>query len=143
MNGTLFSTRHEIKAQAMGYFAGLFKKAESTTFSLEGIPFKSLCSDQSIALSCPFAETDIYEALISYGSTKAPGPDGLNFLFYKRAWRIMKPDIIAVSFFQNSLILESSQRASIHRSWYWFQRQQELAHYQISGPKVSLMGFTS
>lgn len=44
----------------------------------------------------PFFVTEIHDGLLSCGSTKAPGADGFNILFYKRAWRIMQDDIVAL-----------------------------------------------
>lgn len=85
-----------VKSLARNYFAGLFKKMDLVPFSLERIPFQSLSQEQVNFLARPFSEIEIYDGLMSCGSSKSPRLDGLNFLFYKKAWSFMKMDILSI-----------------------------------------------
>ena len=47
-------------------------------------------------LSKDFTTDEIKEAIFQMGPTKAPGPDGINALFYKKLWHIMGGDVVNV-----------------------------------------------
>lgn len=42
----------------------------------------------------PFSVMEIVEGLRNCGNSKSPLPDGFNFFFYKRAWPMIKDDIL-------------------------------------------------
>ncbi|XP_075640339.1 uncharacterized protein LOC142612100 [Castanea sativa] len=46
-------------------------------------------------LSSDYSAEEIKAALFQMGPTKAPGPDGMNALFYKKYWHIVGDDVIA------------------------------------------------
>ncbi|XP_050238155.1 uncharacterized protein LOC126687642 [Mercurialis annua] len=59
------------------------------------IPFivvKGDCSTTSPVWE--FIENEVLFAISSLNERKAPGPDGFNFFFYRRAWSFMKADIL-------------------------------------------------
>lgn len=58
--------------------------------------FQTLTQVQNSILIAPFLDEEILAGIISCVSTKAPEPDGLNFLFYKNAWGFTKNDFISV-----------------------------------------------
>ncbi|KAK1694816.1 hypothetical protein QYE76_011513 [Lolium multiflorum] len=45
------------------------------------------------SLVAPFTAEDVKKAAFSIGDLKAPGPDGLHAIFYKRFWNICGPEI--------------------------------------------------
>jgi hypothetical protein len=44
-------------------------------------------------LLAPFSAEDVKKAAFSIGDYKAPGPDGLHAIFYKKFWSICGEDI--------------------------------------------------
>jgi hypothetical protein len=44
-------------------------------------------------LIAPFTTEDVKKAVFSIGDLKAPGPDGLHALFYKKFWHLVGLDI--------------------------------------------------
>jgi hypothetical protein len=47
------------------------------------------------SLDVCFSEEEIWVVVRDIPTEKAPGPDGFNGLFYKKAWPIIKDDIVA------------------------------------------------
>jgi hypothetical protein len=48
-------------------------------------------------LESPFSEEEVWKAILSLPSNKAPGPDGFTGKFYKSCWQIIKGDILAAT----------------------------------------------
>lgn len=46
------------------------------------------------ALLAPYTAEEVKNALFSIGDLKAPGPDGLHAIFYKKFWPILGEDLI-------------------------------------------------
>ena len=46
------------------------------------------------ALLAPYTAEDVHKALFDIGELKAPGPDGLHAIFYKRFWPMLEEDLI-------------------------------------------------
>ncbi|XP_058185619.1 uncharacterized protein LOC131302843 [Rhododendron vialii] len=82
-----------IKEAAMKYFNSIFKKGDDIRPTLGGVFNKRLHGDLSIEMETHFEEVEILLALKSCSSFKAPGPDGFNFSFFKKAWPFMKKDV--------------------------------------------------
>lgn len=59
-----------------------------------------ITDEMNEALIKPFSQEEIWEALQSIGDLKAPGPDGIPSIFYKRFWSIVgeqvKKEVLAV-----------------------------------------------
>ena len=47
-------------------------------------------------LSSDFIAEEIKAALFQMGPTKAPGPDGMNVLFYQKFWHVMGDNVVIV-----------------------------------------------
>ena len=62
--------------------------------------------DMRDLLSSEYSPEEIKAALFQMGPTKAPGPDGMNALFYQKFWHIVGDDVInAVLDFLNNGIM--------------------------------------
>ena len=46
------------------------------------------------ALLAPYSEEEVKRALFSIGDLKAPGPDGLHAIFYKKFWHLLGQDLV-------------------------------------------------
>ena len=42
----------------------------------------------------PYTDEDVQKALFDIGDLKAPGPDGLHAIFYKRCWSMLWGDLV-------------------------------------------------
>ena len=49
----------------------------------------SVTADMNADLQCPCCVEEINEALATMGDLKAPGPDGMPAVFYKRFWALV------------------------------------------------------
>ena len=65
-----------------------------------------ITEEENIFLCSIPSEEEIFEALNSLGSTKAPGPDGFTALFYKKYWSIIKAEVLLYiwNFFNNNFL---------------------------------------
>ena len=45
-------------------------------------------------LNKPYTREEVKKALFNIGDLKAPGPDGLHAVFYKRFWHIIGEDLV-------------------------------------------------
>jgi hypothetical protein len=49
--------------------------------------------DMNISLLAPYTTEEVKKALFNIGDLKAPGPDGLHAIFYKRFWDMLGDDL--------------------------------------------------
>jgi hypothetical protein len=61
-------------------------------------------------LLAPFMVEDVKKAVFSIGDLKAPRPDGLHAIFYKKFWGVCGPDITGV-------ILQARNTVVIPEGW--------------------------
>ncbi|XP_050217654.1 uncharacterized protein LOC126668506 [Mercurialis annua] len=94
VDGNLYDSPIDIKQQVTLFFKKLYKRNLTVPFSLDSLEVKKISAAQSMALTDSFSEEEILSTLMNCEDNKAPGPDGFNFFFYKRAWHIMKYDFL-------------------------------------------------
>nr|XP_029146216.1 uncharacterized protein LOC114924798 [Arachis hypogaea] len=75
--------------------------------ALRNIPGR-VTEDMNRELISEVTEDEVRKAVFSMGSLKAPGPDGLNGMFYQKHWEIIKKEVCAVvkEFFRNGFLPE-------------------------------------
>ncbi|XP_050212856.1 uncharacterized protein LOC126664492 [Mercurialis annua] len=89
-----FSFPEDIRFNIQTYYKHLFRQHLLINFSMVEQPIKALSHIQAAELVKDFSESEIFAALSDCDDNKAPGPDGFNFFFYKRAWPILKQDFL-------------------------------------------------
>jgi hypothetical protein len=83
-----------LKPHILQYFSNLFT-SEVQAIDPELLEKIIPKVDQAMndSLLAPFSHIDIKKAVFSIGDLKAPGPDGLHAIFYKRFWELFGDDI--------------------------------------------------
>ena len=97
----------EIAGVATRYFENIFKAGDCDRLEecLVAVHPK-VSPDMRDLLSSEYNPEEIKAALFQMGPTKAPGPDGMNALFYQKFWHIVGDDVInAVLDFLNNGIM--------------------------------------
>ncbi|XP_050233112.1 uncharacterized protein LOC126681609 [Mercurialis annua] len=95
LDGVCYNSAPAIKKQIYSYYKQLFSSSAEISYSLASLPVRQLLDYQAAALTIPFTEEEIHATLLGYDDNKASGPDGFNYFFYKKAWKIMKGDSIS------------------------------------------------
>jgi len=70
----------------------------------------SVTQDMKDGLMVPFSPEEVKKALFQIGDFKAPGPDGMHAVFYKRFWDVLGDDLVKE-------VLEAVNLAKIPEGW--------------------------
>ena len=86
----------DVAGVAVQYFNHLFSRGPCSRIEecIEAIPHKVTSEMQQI-LTDEFNEDEIKATLFQMGPTKAPGPDGMNALFYQKFWHIVSDTVVS------------------------------------------------
>lgn len=85
-----------MKDVVTNYFLNLFTSHAGTrTEELLGHTDPRVTPQMNALLGEAFTEKEVVDALQSIGDLKAPGPDGMPSIFYKKCWDIVGENVIA------------------------------------------------
>jgi hypothetical protein len=89
------SSRGDIGEKFISHFSNLFTSS-NPLIEQEMLDLFSpiITNEENTTLNTPPTEKEIFEALSSLGSNKAPGPDGFTTLFFKKYWNLVKKDVL-------------------------------------------------
>ena len=71
---------------------------------------KKVSVEMNRGLTAPFTPDEVRKVLFSIGDLKAPGPDGLHAVFYKRFWDMLGGDLVQE-------VLQAINTATIPEGW--------------------------
>jgi hypothetical protein len=95
--GNIIEGDENLLKHATSYYADLFGPGEEHNIHIDVSLWDELekvSDDDNTALTRPFNEIEIKEALFSMEKNKAAGPDKIPIEFYQSCWDIVKGDII-------------------------------------------------
>jgi hypothetical protein len=85
-----------LKPIVFDYFSNLFtSKVQAVDPALLEKILPRVTEEMNIKLRAPFTAEEVKKAAFSIGDFKAPGPDGIHAVFYKRFWDVFGGDITA------------------------------------------------
>ena len=94
-SGEWIFDEEKIKQEAVSFFRVLFSLENSYRYSLStSTRFPTISENDIINLGQPVQLEEIEQVVRSMGSLKAPGPDGLNVLFFKTQWSHVKDSVL-------------------------------------------------
>lgn len=105
---TIFSLKHEesiikgdasLLRHATEYYKNLFGRENGNAFNMNPnlwVGVTQVNNEDNWALTKPFEEEEIKEALLQMEKNKAAGPDKIPIEFYQHCWEIIKEDIVAM-----------------------------------------------
>ena len=108
--------QEDIARVAISYFGNLFSAGVCDRIEerLQAIPCK-VTEEMRQSLSREVSVDEIREALFQMGPTKAPGPDGMNALFYQKIWHIVGDNVVyaVLDFLQSSVMVSEINHTNI------------------------------
>lgn len=93
--GVVYDDPVQIKQAAVKYFQNRFKNQVWSRPVLGGNFSRKILNSSKQELELSFTSEEILQALKECNSFKALGPDGFNFAFVKKAWEIIKIDVLS------------------------------------------------
>ncbi|XP_050211912.1 uncharacterized protein LOC126662068 [Mercurialis annua] len=89
-----YSKPEDVKHHVHLFYKNLYSRHSSSPYSLDSLDIRQLSDVQAADLCNSFSEEEIFSTLSGCDENKAPGPNGFNYFFYKRAWPILKQDLM-------------------------------------------------
>ncbi|XP_074314785.1 uncharacterized protein LOC141650659 [Silene latifolia] len=95
-DGTVHVGEEAVSRVANNYFEDFFKSSNPSNFNDVLLGLEDHVSDaMNLELRRDYGEDEIIEALHQMHPLKAPGPDGMNGLFYQTYWDIVGSEVVA------------------------------------------------
>ncbi|GMI95938.1 hypothetical protein HRI_003263100 [Hibiscus trionum] len=94
INGENTTDPAKIKCHVRDFFKEAFGEKHSLPVEDLNLNFARLSDMQNSLLEKEFSEEEVWEAINSADSNKAPGPDGLNMGFFKKFWANLKESVM-------------------------------------------------
>ena len=110
------SSRAEIGGNFIAHFTNLFTSSNPLIENEMLNLFSPIITKKENVLLCtPLAKEEIFEALASLGTTKAPGLDRFTALFFKKYWPMVRKDVLICieQFFKNHNLLRNQNHSFI------------------------------
>ncbi|XP_073260583.1 uncharacterized protein [Populus alba] len=95
-NEKILSSPNEIKEGAKAYFSNIYSESLTTRPTMGSADFMKLSENQAAWLEREVTIEEVHLAIFSSEGSKAPGPDGFNFNFYKKFWELMQHDLFTM-----------------------------------------------
>ncbi|KAB1207150.1 hypothetical protein CJ030_MR7G011471 [Morella rubra] len=93
--GTWISSREEVGSYITDYYSKMYQSFQPVVpHDLEGLVTLVVTTLENEALCAIPSANQIHSTLLSLGSFKAPGPDGMTAIFYKKFWHIVGRDVV-------------------------------------------------
>jgi hypothetical protein len=83
-----------IRQAIFSHFASHFKAFNMERPENDTLHFRQLSQTESGSLIKPFSEAEVKAAVWDCDSYKSPGPDDINFDFYKEFWEDLRGDVM-------------------------------------------------
>jgi hypothetical protein len=94
VDGAIIEGVHPIRQAVFSHFESHFKARRVDRPGVENLAFRQLNQVECGSLTRPFLEAEVKEAVWDCDSFKSPGPDGVNFGFFKDFWVELKGDVM-------------------------------------------------
>jgi hypothetical protein len=94
VDGVTLEGVSSIRQAVFTHFASHFKASYVERPGVGNLLFRTLSVGDRSSLTKPFSEAEVRAAIWDCDSFKSPGPDGINFGFYKDFWEELKGDVM-------------------------------------------------
>lgn len=103
--------REAMRALCHRYFATLFQsEVDAPDPGVLGDVHRKVTEDMNRELLLPFSYEEVKKALFSIGDFKAPGPDGMHAVSYKKFWDMFGDDLVKE-------VLDAVNKAEVPEGW--------------------------
>ncbi|XP_060170738.1 uncharacterized protein LOC132601681 [Lycium barbarum] len=111
LTGDVLVEPKAIETEIINFYKSLMGRSATHTTAVNKLTMRNgpiLSHDQQIALCTAVTDKEIFDGLCSIGNDKAPGVDGFNDLFFKKAWPAINQDVCVVvrEFFDTGKLLK-------------------------------------
>ena len=94
VNGEWLVEEQEVREGVVNSFQQMLSEDMGWQADIGRIQVGCIIQQEAESLEIPFAEIEIYSALMEMNGDKAPGPDGFTVSFWQNAWDFTKEEIM-------------------------------------------------